>query len=108
MMARGLCSSIEAAPVLSGGALPLVWEDAGLVLEGVARDRVGVEMVEFKPDEGLTVAEAAADLALEMMAEADAFALETAADADAAAEEAADAAEETAAADPPVKGNWAE
>jgi hypothetical protein len=104
MMARGLRSSIEAAPVLSGGALPLVWEDAGRVLEGVARDRVALEMVEFKPAEGLTVAEAAADLMLEMTAEADALALDTAADADAAAEEAADAAEETAA-DPPVKGN---
>jgi hypothetical protein len=111
MMARGLRSSMEAAPVLSGGLLPLVWEEAGLVLEGFEVDRVALETVEFKPAEGLTVAEAATDLTLEMTAEADALAEETAADADAAAEDAADLAEETAeetAEDPPERGNWPE
>jgi hypothetical protein len=110
MMARGLDSSMEAAPVLSGGP-PLVAE-VGLEPEGVAeRDRVALETVEFKPAEGLMVAEAATDLMLEITAEADALALEAAAEADeaadAAADEAADATEETAA-DPPVKGNWPE
>jgi len=106
MMAIGLDSSMEAAPVL-WGMPPVVLEG---VLEAVAEpvlERVAVETVVFWPADGTMEAEAEAgaeEAALVMAAEAEALALETAAEADDRAAEAEDRAEETAS-DPPVKGN---
>jgi len=109
MMAIGLDSSMEAAPVLWG--MPPVVEG---VLEAEAEpvlERVAVETVVLEPAECATEAEAeaAADEAIEaalvMTEEAEALMLEAAAEADDRAAEAEDKAEETAFADPPVKGN---
>lgn len=104
MMAIGLDSSMEAAPVL-WGMPPVVLEG---VLEAAAEpvlERVAVETVVLWPADGTTEAEATAEeAALVMAAEAEALMLETAAEADDRAAEAEDKAEETAS-DPPVKGN---
>jgi hypothetical protein len=102
MMARGLDSSMEAAPVLSGGLPPVV--EAGLEAEGEAeRLRVAEVTVVLVPAEGLMEADAA-EVMLATTEEADAAALEAAAD----AEERTEATAEETALDPPVKGNWPE
>ena len=107
MSARGLESSAEAAPVLSGGPPELVEEPEGLlVAETVAvRERVAETMVLLRPAEGLMVAEAAAletrEFKLAMTEEAEARALETAAE---AADE-AEAMAEDREPDPPVRPN---
>jgi hypothetical protein len=102
MMAKGLDSSMEAAPVLSGGPPPVV--EAGLEALGeVVRVKVAEDTVVFKPAEGLMEADAA-EVMLATTEEAEAAALETAAE----AEDLTEAIEEETALDPPVKGNWPE
>jgi hypothetical protein len=96
MMAKGLDWSMEAAPVLSGGLLPVV--EAGLEAAAeVERVKVAEETVVFKPAEGLMEAEAAAEVMLATTDEAEAAALEAAAE----AEDLMEATAEETALDPP-------
>jgi hypothetical protein len=108
MMARGLDSSRDAAPVLWGGPPPVV--EAGVEAEAEAvLERVAVETVVLEPGVGMAEAEAATELAALVMADAADERMLAATDAaDDRAAEAEAKADEIGAVDPPVKGNWPE